>query len=133
MGSEFVQKSVQLAIGREDHKGGASRGKVFGQSFRESCRHILAAEGSVQPVFGFPPKEGWIEQYGVKTLSLNRPKEVSLTDLDAILQLVEVCVDTGTASGVRVEVVAFARSSSLEMRSLADRYIELGAVIGQVV
>ena len=30
--------------------------------------------------------------------------------------------------GVRVEVVAFAGSTSVEMRSLADRYIELGAI-----
>ena len=42
-------------------------------------------------------------------------------------------VEVVQTRGVRVEVVAFARSSSLEMRSLADRYIELGAVIGQVV
>ena len=42
-------------------------------------------------------------------------------------------VEVVQTRGVRVEVVAFARSSSLEMRSLADRYIELGAVIEQVV
>lgn len=42
-------------------------------------------------------------------------------------------VEVVQTRGVRVEVVAFGRSSSLEMRSLADRYIELGAVIDQVV
>ncbi|MBT5773806.1 MAG: NYN domain-containing protein [Dehalococcoidia bacterium] len=41
-------------------------------------------------------------------------------------------VEVVQTRGVRVEVVAFAGSSSLEMRSLADRYIELGAVIDQV-
>jgi uncharacterized LabA/DUF88 family protein len=34
--------------------------------------------------------------------------------------------------GVRVEVVAFAGSTSVEMRSLADRYIELGAIYDQI-
>jgi len=42
-------------------------------------------------------------------------------------------VEVVQTRGVRVEVVAFARSSSLEMRSLADRYVELGAVIEQLV
>ena len=42
-------------------------------------------------------------------------------------------VEVVQTRGVRVEVVAFARSSSLEMRSLADRYVELGAVIKQLV
>ena len=32
-----------------------------------------------------------------------------------------------------VEVFAFAQSSSLEMRSLADRYVELGSVLNQIV
>ena len=41
-------------------------------------------------------------------------------------------VEVAQTRGVRVEVVAFAGSSSLEMRSLADRYIELGSVIDQV-
>ena len=41
-------------------------------------------------------------------------------------------VEVAQTRGVRVEVVAFAGSASLEMRSLADRYIELGAVIDQV-
>lgn len=41
-------------------------------------------------------------------------------------------VEVVQTRGVRVEVVAFAGSSSLEMRSLADRYVELGAVINQV-
>ncbi len=41
-------------------------------------------------------------------------------------------VEVVQTRGVRVEVVAFAGSSSLEMRSLADRYIELGAVIDQL-
>ena len=35
--------------------------------------------------------------------------------------------------GVRVEVVAFAGSTSAEMRALADRYIDLGAIIGQLL
>jgi len=34
--------------------------------------------------------------------------------------------------GVRVEVVAFANSSSVEMRALADEFIELGAIITQI-
>ena len=34
--------------------------------------------------------------------------------------------------GVRVEVVAFAGSTSAEMRALADRFIELGAIAGQL-
>ena len=34
--------------------------------------------------------------------------------------------------GVRVEVVAFAGSTSVEMRSLADRYIELGSIFDQI-
>jgi uncharacterized LabA/DUF88 family protein len=34
--------------------------------------------------------------------------------------------------GVRVEVVAFAGSTSTEMRALADRYIELGAIADQL-
>ena len=34
--------------------------------------------------------------------------------------------------GVRVEVVAFAGITSVEMRSLADRYIELGAIYDQI-
>ena len=42
-------------------------------------------------------------------------------------------VEVVQTRGVRVEVVAFAQSSSLEMRSLADRYVELGAVIDQIV
>jgi uncharacterized LabA/DUF88 family protein len=42
-------------------------------------------------------------------------------------------VEVVQTRGVRVEVVAFAQSSSLEMRSLADRYVELGAVINQIV
>ena len=42
-------------------------------------------------------------------------------------------VEVVQTRGVRVEVVAFARSSSLEMRSLADRYIELGSVIDQMI
>lgn len=42
-------------------------------------------------------------------------------------------VEVVQTRGVRVEVVAFAGSSSLEMRSLADQYIELGAVIDQVI
>ena len=41
-------------------------------------------------------------------------------------------VEVVQTRGVRVEVVAFAGSSSLEMRSLADQYIELGSVIDQV-
>jgi uncharacterized LabA/DUF88 family protein len=32
------------------------------------------------------------------------------------------------SKGVRVEVVAFAGSTSQEMRSLADRYVEVGAI-----
>jgi len=42
-------------------------------------------------------------------------------------------VEVVQTRGVRVEVVAFAQSSSLEMRSLADRYVELGAVLDQLV
>ena len=34
--------------------------------------------------------------------------------------------------GVRVEVVAFSGSTSAEMRALADRFIELGAIAGQL-
>jgi uncharacterized LabA/DUF88 family protein len=34
--------------------------------------------------------------------------------------------------GVRVEVVAFAGSTSVEMRSLADRYVELGSIFDQI-
>lgn len=42
-------------------------------------------------------------------------------------------VEVVQTRGVRVEVVAFAQSSSLEMRSLADRYVELGAVIDELI
>ena len=35
--------------------------------------------------------------------------------------------------GVRVEVVAFAGSTSAEMRALADRYVELGAITDQII
>ena len=41
-------------------------------------------------------------------------------------------VETVQARGVRVEVVAFAGSTSLEMRALADGYLELGSVIDQL-
>ena len=42
-------------------------------------------------------------------------------------------VEVVQTRGVRVEVFAFAQSSSLEMRSLADRYVELGSVLNQIV
>ena len=35
--------------------------------------------------------------------------------------------------GVRVEVVAFAGSTSVEMRALADHYVDLGGIIDQVL
>ncbi len=35
--------------------------------------------------------------------------------------------------GVRVEVVAFSGSTSAEMRALADRYVDLGAIIDQLL
>jgi uncharacterized LabA/DUF88 family protein len=38
-------------------------------------------------------------------------------------------VETVQSRGVRVEVVAFARSTSLEMRALADHYVELGKIV----
>lgn len=41
-------------------------------------------------------------------------------------------VETVQARGVRVEVVSFARSTSLEMRALADHFLELGAVVEQL-
>lgn len=41
-------------------------------------------------------------------------------------------VETVQARGVRVEVVAFAGSTSLEMRALADGYLELGSVMDQL-
>jgi uncharacterized LabA/DUF88 family protein len=34
--------------------------------------------------------------------------------------------------GVRVEVVAFAGSTSVEMRALADRYVELGSIFDRI-
>ena len=42
-------------------------------------------------------------------------------------------VEVVQTRGVRVEVFAFAQSSSLEMRSLADRYVELGSVLNRIV
>jgi len=42
-------------------------------------------------------------------------------------------VEVVQQKGVRVEVVAFAGSTSIEMRALADRYIELDRVVKQVV
>jgi len=41
-------------------------------------------------------------------------------------------VETVQARGLRVEVVAFARSTSLEMRALADHYVELSAIVEQI-
>lgn len=41
-------------------------------------------------------------------------------------------VETVQSRGVRVEVVAFARSTSLEMRALADHYVELGVLVDQL-
>lgn len=41
-------------------------------------------------------------------------------------------VETVQARGVRVEVVSFARSTSLEMRALADHFLELGAIVEQL-
>jgi len=41
-------------------------------------------------------------------------------------------VETVQARGVRVEVVSFARSTSLEMRALADHFIEIGALVDQL-
>jgi uncharacterized LabA/DUF88 family protein len=42
-------------------------------------------------------------------------------------------VEAVQARGVRVEVVAFAGSTSLEMRALADHYLELSTVIDQIL
>ncbi|MEX2374655.1 MAG: NYN domain-containing protein [Dehalococcoidia bacterium] len=42
-------------------------------------------------------------------------------------------VEVVQQKGVRVEVVAFAGSTSIELRALADRYIELDRVIKQIV
>ncbi len=41
-------------------------------------------------------------------------------------------VETVQARGVRVEVVAFAGSTSIEMRALADHYLELDRVTDQL-
>ncbi|MPZ99918.1 MAG: NYN domain-containing protein [Dehalococcoidia bacterium] len=41
-------------------------------------------------------------------------------------------VETVQARGLRVEVVAFIRSTSLEMRALADHYVELSRIIDQL-
>ena len=42
-------------------------------------------------------------------------------------------VEAVQSQGVRVEVVAFAGSTSLEMRALADHYLELGAVANRIL
>ena len=41
-------------------------------------------------------------------------------------------VETVQERGVRVEVVAYAGSTSAEMRALADRYIEVGSIAGHL-
>ncbi len=41
-------------------------------------------------------------------------------------------VETVQSRGLRVEVVAFARSTSLEMRALADRYVELSRLVDRL-
>lgn len=41
-------------------------------------------------------------------------------------------VEVVQQKGVRVEVIAFAGSTSLEMRALADHYLELGKVVDKV-
>src|SRR5690606_25453304 len=41
-------------------------------------------------------------------------------------------VETVQARGLRVEVVAFIRSTSLEMRALADHYVELSRIVDQL-
>jgi uncharacterized LabA/DUF88 family protein len=41
-------------------------------------------------------------------------------------------VETVQSRGVRVEVVAFAGSTSIEMRALADHYLELDRVVTQL-
>ena len=41
-------------------------------------------------------------------------------------------VEMVQSRGVRVEVVAFANSTSAEMRALADAYIELGSIAKQI-
>jgi uncharacterized LabA/DUF88 family protein len=41
-------------------------------------------------------------------------------------------VEEVQSRGVRVEVVAFAGSTSAEMRALADHYIEVGAIVHQL-
>ena len=42
-------------------------------------------------------------------------------------------VEVVQQKGVRVEVVAFAGSTSIEMRALADRYVELDRVVKQIL
>ena len=46
-------------------------------------------------------------------------------DFRRVVELVE-------SKGVRVEVVAFAASTALELRSIADSYIDLGSIISIV-
>jgi len=63
---------------------------------------------------------------------------VSMADRVDVIAIVSGDADFARAveavqnRGVRVEVVAFAGSTSLEMRALADHYLELGTVVDRV-
>jgi uncharacterized LabA/DUF88 family protein len=63
---------------------------------------------------------------------------VSMADRVDVIAIVSGDADFARAveavqnRGVRVEVVAFSGSTSLEMRALADHYLELGTVVNQI-
>ncbi|MDA0301797.1 MAG: NYN domain-containing protein, partial [Chloroflexi bacterium] len=63
---------------------------------------------------------------------------VSMADRVEVIAIVSGDADFARAveavqnRGVRVEVVAFAGSTSLEMRALADHYLELGTVVDRI-